>query len=381
MLLMAKFSLKDALFNRKKVAYLAALIKAAYPEFKERKFTQQILQQFPNLALKQRISCIRKHLEKHLPNEFEAALNIILLSLPDELDAAKTDGDFGDYIFAPLADFIAANGLENRHLNLSLNALAKITKRFSAEDSIRYFINQYPQQTFAFMQTISRSKNYHQRRLASEGLRPKLPWSISIDFDYQKSIQILDELYFDNTRFVVRSVANHLNDIAKFDADLVIKTLQKWHLENKQINQKEMDFLTRHALRTLVKQGNIPALKLLGYQANPAIFVSDFKLNNKQIYLGDYLQFSFQITSKILQKTQNLMLDYKIIYPSKGKKISAKVFKIKKIILQENESVLIKKKHLFKAMTTKKLHFGNYQIHLQINGEIFAKQSFCLRFL
>ena len=369
------FSLKDALFNQQKVAYLASLIKSAYAEFADRQFVSQIVKELPNLELKQRIVAIGKQLEKHLPNDYLSALNIIVVALPAELDANKTDNDFGDFIFAPLSDFIAQNGLQTKYLEHSFNALAQITKRFSCEHAIRYFINQHPKQTFAFMQSMSRSDNYHQRRLASEGLRPKLPWGIGIDFDYKKAVSILDNLYFDNTRFVVRSVANHLNDIAKIDADLVLQILQKWRLDNQQKNQKELDFLTQHALRTLVKQSYIPALELLGYQANPAITVNDFKISNQQICLGDYLIFSFQIKA---QSKQQLMLDYKIIYPTKTQKQSTKVFKIKKLILIKNNAVFIEKKHLFKLMTSKKLYAGNYQIQLQINGKIFAQDGFVL---
>jgi 3-methyladenine DNA glycosylase AlkC len=35
-------------------------------------------------------------------------------------------------------------------------------------------------------------------------------------------------LYFDESRYVTRSVANHLNDISKIDESLVIETLEKW---------------------------------------------------------------------------------------------------------------------------------------------------------
>jgi 3-methyladenine DNA glycosylase AlkC len=40
-------------------------------------------------------------------------------------------------------------------------------------------------------------------------------------------VEILDNLYFDKTRYVVRSVANHLNDISKLDPDFVVEILKK----------------------------------------------------------------------------------------------------------------------------------------------------------
>ncbi|RUA04193.1 MAG: DNA alkylation repair protein [Gammaproteobacteria bacterium] len=372
-----KFSLKDALFNQQKVEYLAVLITGAYPTFKADKFVSQIIKEFPNLELKQRITCIREQLERQLPGDFEGALIILLKTLPRELDPDKTDDDFGDFIFAPLADFVAKNGLENRYLSLSFNALAQMTKRFSCEYAIRYFINKYPDESFVFMKNMSKSNNYHQRRLASEGLRPRLPWCIGIKFEHQKAIAILDTLYFDKTRFVVRSVANHLNDIAKFDANLVIKTLEKWQKEDRQKNKREFIFLMQHSLRTLVKQGNENALAMLGYQSNPKISIENFECKEVQITLGNYLNFSFTIKAK---QDEKLMIDYKIIYPTHNQRKSEKVFKIKKITLKENALIVIQKKHLFRVMSSRKLYPGEYKIQLQINGKNFAEDKFRLIF-
>jgi 3-methyladenine DNA glycosylase AlkC len=112
------------------------------------------------------------------------------------------------------------------------------------------------------MKEWAKSEHYHQRRLASEGTRPSLPWAIKVNLDYKKPIEILDVLYCDNTRYVTRSVANHMNDISKRDASLVLDTLRKWKNSKKQ-NKKEMDFIISHSLRTLVKDGNREALNLL----------------------------------------------------------------------------------------------------------------------
>ncbi len=107
------------------------------------------------------------------------------------------------------------------------------------------------------MKTMAHADNFHQRRLASEGYRPKLSWCIGINFDYKKSLSILDDLYFNNTRYVVRSVANHLNDIVKIDPELAIHTLTRWQMEGMQSNPKELDFLIMHTLRTFVNEENI----------------------------------------------------------------------------------------------------------------------------
>ena len=113
--------------------------------------------------------------------------------------------------------------------------MAEITKRFSAEAALRNFLNQFPKETLATALTWSKDKNYHVRRLASEGTRPNLPWAKKITYESKSMLPLLDILYADTTRYVTRSVANHLNDISKFDPGLVIRKLKRWQKKrNKQ---------------------------------------------------------------------------------------------------------------------------------------------------
>jgi 3-methyladenine DNA glycosylase AlkC len=55
----------------------------------------------------------------------------------------------------------------------------------------------------------------------------------------------------DESRYVTRSVANHLNDISKIDPELVIKTLALWQNNNK---SKDINYIISHSTRTLVKK-------------------------------------------------------------------------------------------------------------------------------
>lgn len=71
-------------------------------------------------------------------------------------------------------------------------------------------------------------QNQHQKRLTSEGLRPKLPWAIGITLDYREGAKPLENLYYDSGRYVTRSVANHLNDISKMEPSYVLSRLNEW---------------------------------------------------------------------------------------------------------------------------------------------------------
>jgi 3-methyladenine DNA glycosylase AlkC len=370
-----KFSLKDELFHKEKIYKIASEIKETYLAFKKDAFIEDVLSKFPELELKERLSHIAKTLRVYMPSNYRESTTWLLVSLPLELNPLKTDNDFGDFIYASYAEFILIHGCNKEDIEFSLEALAEMTKRFSVEFAIRDFINEFPIETLKMLDKCSVSVNYHQRRLASEGTRPRLPWGKNILLDYRKSVKILDNLFYDKTRFVTRSVANHLNDIAKIDASLVIETLKRWKDSHKQ-NEKEMDFILHHSLRTLVKEGNVEALELLGYSKNLAIKIENFSLNRAKIKVGEALDFSFNISTS---RAENLIIDYIVFFKTKTGKLSTKVYKLKKIQMKKDEFLRLSKKYLFKAnQTTRKLYAGNHKIALQINGKVYKEANFSL---
>ena len=370
-----KFSLKDALFNAQKVQMLAKEIKTVYPAFKEYAFTEEVLVAFPKLELKARITHIAEMLFKYLPSVYEVAVEIIEKALPEALDESKEDDDYGDFIYSPYAKYVETYGCNAEYLDCSLALLRELTKRFSVEFSIRAFINNFPDETLTMLAVCALSTNYHERRLASEGLRPKLPWAKKLNIDYKVLIRLLDRLYSDNTRYVTRSVANHLNDISKIDPELAIEILRRWEVSQKQ-EHKEMAYILSHALRTLVKDGNADALSLLGYAPEPYIVLSQQTLSSEEVSVGEAVEFAFHIEAK---ESCSLMLDYVLHFNTKSGKKSRKVHKIKKVCLSQGESIVIRKKHLFKAnMTTRKLYAGIHKVELQINGKRYELGSFNL---
>lgn len=368
-----KFSLKDHLFNAEKVAFLASSIAKIHASFEKEAFEKDVLVAFPNLELKERIAYIRQCLRKYLPHDYREAVNIILSALPAPLDENLTDNDFGDFIYAPYNDFVAHYGCDAVNLEFSLAAIKEITKRFSAEDAIRFFINAFPTETMQTLLEWSKDSNYHVRRLSSEGSRPKLPWSQKINISPETAIPILDLLFADKTRYVTRSVANHLNDIAKINPDLVLHTLKNWR-KSKQQDEKEMSFILKHATRTLVKLGNAEALELLGFGDNKGLTISNLQYD-KIVKMNDKLHFSFSLLSEF---GKALMIDYLVYFQSKqGSMSNKKVFKLQSIDAAENSTFNISKKHLFKdGMTTRQLYAGAHKVEIQVNGSVLASFEF-----
>lgn len=363
------FSLKDQLINPETCELVIQPICKTHAKINETAFRKDILSKLPSLELKECLLHITHTLKNHLPQEYSKAIDIILKSLPKELDPTLKDDDFGEFIYAPYSLFVANYGCEKKHLKRSLNALKDITKRFSAEEAIRTFINAYPKETFQFLKTCCKDKNYHVRRWASEGTRPKLPWAQNITSPIKAPLPFLDHLYRDTTRYVTRSVANHLNDISKINPELVLEKLQSWKSEGKQ-DRKEMDYISKHACRTLIKQGHSGALNLLGFPTPPKIDLQQFSTTKNKVKMGQALEFSLTLQSKA---TQNLMIDY--VVENIDKK-NSKVFKLKQLNMKKGETTELKKSHPFKLMTTRSLYPGPHRLSLQINGKAYPPIDF-----
>lgn len=367
------FSLKDQLFNRDRVEYLAGLFRQSDSDFNAFGFIGDTMKRLTKLELKERIVWIAETLETYLADDYRIAAKQINLALPPPLDPSKTDNDFGDFIFAPLGEYVVRNGVEKKYVKLSLRTLKALTQRFSMEDAIRAFINAHPGPTLLELEKWSTDKNYHVRRLVSEGTRPMLPWSKRLSIQLTTPMTFLDTLHSDSTRYVTRSVANHLNDVAKSKPKLVVTTLKRWRNLAVQ-DPAELNWISKHALRTLIKQGDVAALKFLGYRPNPSIEVRGFSLRKSKIKLGSPIEFSFVVSAV---RDESLMVDYVIDFVKANGMLAPKVYKLKQLKIKKGESKIISKRHALRAdATTYTLHPGIHRVTLQINGKPFGTQSF-----
>jgi len=366
-----KFKFREV-FNPSVVNKLAINIQKTWLSFKKDKFSSEINLKINELNFGARSSLIADTLKKYLPNDFSTAAQILIDSLGPE---QETDELAGNFIIMPQSLFISRYGLE--YYDISIKALYEMTKRFTAEGDIRFFLEKHPEKTLKFLHKLTQDKSPFARRLASEGIRPRLPLAPRIpqlQKDPSLIIEILEKLKEDPNLMVRRSVANNLNDISKDNPDIVITTLKRW----KQINNKRTQWIISHALRTLLKDGPPDSLKLMGYEPNINIIVSDIKLNSKEIKMGDDLLFKFKVTSNE-NKSCKLMIDYVIHFMKKNGKQAPKVFKITKKTLGTREMTTIEKKQSFKKINTRTYYSGKHSLEIQINGKKYAKTDFILK--
>ncbi len=365
------FSLKDQLFNAESVGELSAAIAKAQPGFARDDFERAVLARFADLELKDRIRWIVTVLEKHLPADYPKALDILGRSLPKPLDPDKTDDDFGKFIWVVPGEYAARHGCSAEHLEKSLAFLREATKRFSSEGPIRPFLRHFPEQTLAFIHECSGDANYHVRRLASEGIRPFLPWAERVELPVDTVIGVLDRLHADNTRYVTRSVSNTLNDLSRIDADAVVETLARWRRQKRQ-QARELDWMTRHALRTLLNDNDAKAMALLGYAAQPVYRMSGLQ-TSPQVEVGDAFEWCCKLTSLA---TQKLKITLRIHYLKANGKHSVKTFAVKDGNFGKGESIEVSKRVPFRPVTTRTLYAGTHYAQLLVNGTSRQKRRF-----
>jgi 3-methyladenine DNA glycosylase AlkC len=369
----AGFSLKDQLFNPAKVARLGREIHAAWPAFDAALFERRVCARLPELELKARIAWIAAVLDEMLPPRFDHAAEVIEAALPDPLDPALTDKDFGEFIYAPYGEVAVLRGLEE-HRDRLLDLLEAITQRFSMEYAIRPVLNRWPDAGFARMQAWAGHGNYHVRRLASEGARPRLPWGIGLRGDPLRGLPILDALHGDPTRYVTRSVANHLNDVARIDPEAALARVAAWRRAERQ-SPDELAWMTSHALRGLVKAGHPGALGVLGF--DPAAEVAcRIDMLTPEAAIGGTL--AFDVTLEAGTELP-VLVDWLMESPAGGGRRGPKVFKLKKTVVAPGQPVAAQVRYRLKGdATTFRLRPGPHGVAVQVNGRVLARAPFAL---
>ncbi len=248
------------------MACLAENIAGVSPSFDADGFRRDALTGLGPLGILDRGLKLARDLRRHLPPRYAEAVRVLLDSLTPPL--SQTD-DLGLAVFfyLPHVCFVAEYGLDPAHnggadpFEISMTAQHELTRRFSAEFSIRPFLIHAPERTLARLMEWTSDRDPHVRRLCSEGSRPRLPWAVRLP-DFVKNprpvLPILEALKDDPELYVRRSVANHLGDIAKDHPVLAFDLCERW-LRGASENRK---WLIRHALRHPAKKGDQRALKI-----------------------------------------------------------------------------------------------------------------------
>lgn len=350
------------MFNREFYQHFADVFADSDNNFNATAFKNDVTDNLDELSLNERLRNTSIVLHQYLPKDFEKAVGVLYRAAP-----ALKHG----YTALVLPDFIARYGKNDFYL--SMEALKDFTVLGSSEFAIREFLKTDLDKTLKVMNDWAENKNHHVRRLASEGSRPRLPWSFKLEQIIKNpslTNSILDKLKTDETPYVRKSVANHLNDISKDNTAYLLQLLKSW--DN---THPHTSWIIKHASRTLIKKGDQDSLSLFNFEQDVKVQIGNFKLNTHRVKLGEELQFSFELSS-LKDTIQKLVVDYGIYYLKSSGAQSKKVFKLKEIMLLPGQTMKISKKQLFKDLTTRKHYAGRHLVEIIVNGKGLENKEF-----
>lgn len=207
---------------------LSGKIKPLYDKFNSQKYIEEIESECKDLSYTQRVELHADKLKHFLPVGYSESIDILLGILGKE-NPNETGMFTNFYWILPIGKYIEKYGLE--HFDVSIHAISEVTKRNTGEYAIRPFLRKYPDETINVMRNWAKSENFHLRRLASEGLRPKLPWSGKLEtfIENPKPVfEILELLKEDSVKFVQKSVANNITDYIKVNPEAAKELLNTW---------------------------------------------------------------------------------------------------------------------------------------------------------
>lgn len=335
-------------------------------------FESTVREGFDDLELMPRAWKIADAMSIALPQDFEEACPILLESLGAPLDSTDSYGPT-PFKYLPHTLFIARYGLA--HFDLSMKAQYELTQRFTAEFSIRPFLENYPEQTLNVLRGWASDDNPHVRRLVSEGTRPRLPWAPRLrrfQEDPTPVIELLELLKDDSIRYVTRSVANNLNDIGKDHPDTLYSIARRWLKDA----PDERTWLVKHALRSAIKRKEKGALTVLGFGEAVDCDILNADIT-PHIQLGDQVTISFDLKNPT-EEHIDALVDLQIHFVKANQSSSPKVFKLKTFRLAPNECVSVTKRIRVAPMTTRKHYPGQHHVDVIINGTPRAVGAFTL---
>ncbi len=355
-------------FSPELAACLARHLGRQLPGFDGAAFTDAIARRLDGLELMARAQLIADHVHAALPADPARRAEVLLAMLhpgdghwthrPSDDDGVRGWG------ILPLAMVVGQHGTAD--FDRSMGLLKAMTQRFTAEFAIRHFLLADQARAIATLEGWVDDPSPQVRRLVSEGSRPRLPWAVRLPAlveDPSPMLPLLARLRDDPEEYVRRSVANHLNDIAKDHPALVAALAEDWMRDA----GPQRRALLRHACRGLIKQGDAAALAAFGRHP-PRLQARPLELSAATVRMGGSIELRMLLRSSA-QESQQLTVDYVLHLRKANGRLSPKVFKGAVVDLAPGAAVLFSRTHRFREVTTRRHYFGGQAVSLRINGQ------------
>lgn len=320
--------------------------------------------ELPDQPLRRRVDLVRDALVADVGADFGVLARV--------LDRALGDPELRGWAIWPVTEAVAELAVAGDAFEEGLELLRRLTGRLSAEFALRTFLEADAERTLAVVRGWCADEDEHVRRLASEGTRSFLPWGRQVPALHARpalTVPVLDALRRDESAYVRRSVANHLNDLSRRHPDLAAEVGARWLADP----DENTAALVRHAFRTLVKAGHPGALAALGFGG--AADVAGPCLDRTVVRVGEELVVRAAVTNVGAERTR-FAVDYVVHYRKARGGLAPKVFKLATVTLAPGESRELVTRRSFAPTTTRALHLGGHRVELQVNGQRYGDAGF-----
>ncbi len=358
---------------------IARDIAAIHPAFDRGGFVTACLVGWEDLELTPRARQVSDQLAVFLPADRAEAMQILTRSLGDELDSAELEGMEG-FRFLPHVYFAADHG--DGHFEEAMTLQYEVTKRFTAEFSLRTFIESDYEATMTRLHEWVTDENVHVRRLVSEGTRSRLPWAARIkrfQEDPTPVIELLEFLKDDPEEYVRRSVANNLNDIAKDRPELVVATARDWWPATVTTEaERHRRRLIKHGLRSLIKAGDPGALDVIGYGADSPATIDAVRVLPTEVEIGGKVRIEVDVKNPS-KKAIGALVDLRIQFVKANGSTAPKVFKGAELEIDAGATATFGKNVSLKQHSTRTHYPGRHEVEILLNGTAHEGGVFQLR--
>lgn len=354
-------------FDRKRVERIADELVGAWSAFPRESFVEDASRGLSKLELLDRARHIADAMTRSLPENYPRALAIVLRSVGPRAES----GAMAPFHFLPHTLFVATRGLDDPEESLA--AQRELTQFCSCEFAIRPFIEKHQAQTMKELARWTRDPNEHVRRLVSEGTRPRLPWAPRLSLpDPTPVLALLEALKDDPSEYVRRSVANNLNDISKDHPDAALATCEAWLRDASASRRK----LVLHALRSLVRAGNLDAIRLCG-GSDGAIVTVQGEIEPKRARIGESIQFVVRVTNPT-EHDVVAVLSLRVHFVKARGGTAPKSFKLPTTRLVAGGKATVKKTISLRQHATRTHYAGNHRVEIVVNGAVRPLGRFVL---
>lgn len=361
----------DELVNGHTVRLLTRAVRSALPGV-EPASLRAAAQRLGPLPLRERADLLRDALLADVPGGYAELAGVVRAAR----DAVP---GFGGWLIWPVTSAVAAKAVAegtDTAFDDAMALLADLTGRLTSEFALRILLRHDLDRALGIIAGWTAVTDPDVRRLAAEGTRPCLPRSVPVPELVARpgaTVPVLDALHRDDSEYVRRSVADHLDDLGRGHADLAVATARRWLDAPAPTTGR----LVRRGLRTLVKRGHPGALELLGF-TSATLEVDGPVLDRTRVPFGGSVRFTATIRN-VGASDARLAIDYVVHHRGADGSRTTRTFKLTARAIAPGETIAVTREHSFRPLATRRCHPGRHAIALHINGVTSDRAEFELQ--